>query len=500
MSTSVMSSYDETTQDESKSSSARDWNWNWNWNWNYFEFHNASNSDLKESLHHGETNTDRDTTADTVEKRALLVVLLILALMTLMTLSSSVVSPSVRHAVFGTPVQSVAFIGNSILYYYDLPRSLQIVSEYRIQQNSCLSGAGSLVRMPNLQNGMWNRWRGDGAFLYTLNEEDNNNNDNQIWDLGACTMEMLLFGYNHTEAQATHDDFWEYREDQGVTDDDAWVYNYGDDIDPRLNNACAQSQAYLNFLNDLPTSDIRKNPPPQQWDYLVLVDRTVGPKSQQSRDEGLAALEQIYLPFFQRTKATPVFLVSASYWKDRDDDTNDDDKNGDDDDDNDNDDTSSTSSTLDQTPISSWTVQMYQGYKEYAEFVKQALPRSQTPKLVHMGIAYLVVFEENIDLWLNRLFWTDHKHPSPHGSFLESCLLHHAVYGRLPYKSTMIRDDMQTLWNGTRNLMYPRDQVVPFPTKQEAEYLYNVCKRVAGGYTPPTFRNEQRKQGFSLYK
>ncbi|KAL3918983.1 MAG: hypothetical protein SGILL_003984 [Bacillariaceae sp.] len=395
--------------------------------------------------------------------------------------------------MFGTPQKYVAFIGNSIMYYYDLPRSLEIVSDGRVQQNACLSGAGSLVRMPDLQNGVWNRCRESGALLLTLDDDDVPDNgddnafyDNKVWDLGACNMDMLLFGYNHTEAQAKYDDFWtNYREVYGVTDDDGWKYDYGTDLDPRLNNPCCQSQAYLNFLNNLPSSDIRVNPN-QHWDYLVLVDRTAGPTYQTSIEAGKEALEEIYFPFLQRTKATPIFLVSHAYLKDR----------GDDDDD-DIDDGDNPAAAMNEIP--ELTVKTYMGYKQYAEFLQQSLPRSQKPKLVNMGIAFLVIFEENLDLWYS-LFWIDNKHPSPHGNFLASCLLHHAVYGRVPYKSTVIRDDMQSLWDGTRNLMYPRDDVVPFPTKQETEFLYNVCKRVAGGYIPPTFRALQLENGQSLYR
>jgi len=139
------------------------------------------------------------------------------------------------------------------------------------------------------------------------------------------------------------------------------------------------------------------------------------------------------------------------------------------------------------------------GYKQYAEFLQELLPNSQKPKLVNMGLAYLVVYEEYLDLWYS-LFWTDNKHPSPHGNFLASCLLHHAVYGQIPHHSTVIREDMQSLWNGTRNLMYPRDGQVPYPTKKEAEYLYNVCKRVANGYIPPSFKAIQEENGQSLYQ
>eukprot|EP00977_Amphora_coffeiformis_P025149 scaffold18388_cov185-Amphora_coffeaeformis.AAC.3 len=378
-----------------------------------------SNSDTKEKLLEDEIGKKRHEGAwASLLRGERITVVVVVGTMLLLSCSLGVsVFPSARHAIFGAPDKYVAFIGNSMMYYYDLPRSLQIFSDYKVQQNCLLSGAGAFERQTFLQNGMWNRWRSDGALLHTLDDDEVNVNgyadsfyDNKVYDLGACTMNMLLFGYNHTEAEENYDAFWNYREQNGVTDDYGWVYDWKSDLDPRLNNPCTQSQAYLDFLNNLPSSDIRKNP--KKWDYL--------------------------------------------------------------------------------------TFKVYMGYKQYATFVQKALPRSQKPKLVNMGIAFLVVFEENLDLW-NSLFWKDKKHPSPHGSFLESCLVHHAVYGRVPYKSTVIRDDMQSLWNGTRNLMYPRDTAVPFPTKQEAEYLYEVCERVAGGYIPPTFRS-QLTNGLSMYQ
>lgn len=328
---------------------------------------------------------------------------------------------------------------------------------------------------------MWNRWRDDSAVVYQLNVDDDNNNkggfvDDTVWDFGACSLESLLFGHDVEEAQAFYDEWWEYREAYDVDDDDAWTASGEGSRDPRQTNPCAQSQAYLDFLANLPATDARVT---GGWDFVVLTDRTNGPKNQENRDIGIAALEETFLPLFQESGVTPIFMVTAAYWlnQDADDDSN--------------------VNTFENVPY--WTVQSYEGYKQYAQYLKKNLPRSQTPRLVNMATAFLVVYEENPDMWTNSLFWTDHKHPSPYGSFLQTCLLHHVVYGTLPDKSVVIRDDMESLWDNTRTLMYPRDAVVPFPSRTEAEYLYDVCRRVARGYLPRAFRQEMKEAGVTLY-
>lgn len=328
---------------------------------------------------------------------------------------------------------------------------------------------------------MWNRWRSDSAILTTTDDDAIDNgcfDDNVVWDFGACSMEMLLFGHDVDQAQAEHDEWWEYREEQHIKDDDAWTASGEGDRDPRQTNPCMQSQAYLNFLASLPLSDIRRSVPQGGWDFLVLDDRTAGPRLQENRDTSLAALQDTFLPLIQESKVTPLLLVTSAYWthRDADDDAND--------------------NTFQN--ITYWSVQTYEGYKQYANYLRKALPRSQRPRLVNMDVAFLVVYEEDLDLWYS-LYWVDDKHPSPHGAFLQNCLLHHAVYGVLPKRSIVLLDDMESLWDNARTLMYPRDATVPFPTREEAEYLYDVCHRVAHGYIPPSFKKELRSHGLSLF-
>jgi hypothetical protein len=429
-------------------------------------------------------------------------------------------SPSLRHGAFGKPTRHVAFAGNSMIYFYDLPRLASAVSEGRIVHSSCLRGGAALEDITIKKNGMWTRYRTDSAFLFTVSDSDNDTTttddeagaaaaasaaagfvDDTVWDFGACTVEMMLFGFNSTEANRYYDQWWTYREKYPLEDDDgaAGQQDGGDSgnsnagySDKRYHNPCAQSRAYLNYMESLPDSNIHKRPP-KHWDYLVLSDKTKGAVSVDGFESKYEALESIYVPLLEKTKATPIFLVTAGYWNHRDDSCNEQQEQ-------ENDGCSSNGennqNSYEKVPY--WTALTYAGYAKYAEYIYQFLPWSQKPKLLEVGIAYLVVYEEDPDLW-PALFWVDHKHPSPHGSFLQSCLLHSLVYGHAPRRSTVIRSNMTTLWDGTRTLMYPRDEVVPFPTTAEAEYLLDVCKRVANGYTPKLFREMVALYNLTVY-
>lgn len=88
--------------------------------------------------------------------------------------------------------------------------------------------------------------------------------------------------------------------------DGSSVYNSDDDDSVEVNSAnyrfanpCAQFQAYLNFLNELLTSDIRITPP-KEWDYLVIDDQTKRPKYEETRERGISALKMTYLPMFEK--------------------------------------------------------------------------------------------------------------------------------------------------------------------------------------------------------
>ena len=113
-------------------------------------------------------------------------------------------------------------------------------------------------------------------------------------------------------------------------------------------------------------------------------DNTRAPARESTREESLEVLEQVYVPWLQEMGSTPILLFTYAYW----------------------------------TPyrdmqglgtIPEFTSLTYEGYKQYANLLEETLPASQKPRIAPVGLAFLIVWEENHDLWL-RLFHVDLIH------------------------------------------------------------------------------------------
>lgn len=79
-----------------------------------------------------------------------------------------------------------------MIYYNDLPRLLERLSENNMEQNSCLRGAASLAGLLVDGNGMMDKFNTLNAYWCT----NFTNSSNTIYDYGDCTMEQLLFGHD----------------------------------------------------------------------------------------------------------------------------------------------------------------------------------------------------------------------------------------------------------------------------------------------------------------
>jgi len=119
----------------------------------------------------------------------------------------------------------------------------------------------------------------------------------------------------------------------------------------------------------------------------------------------------------------------------------------------------------------------YEGYKQYAALVQSLLPENQKPRIAPVGLAFLVVYEENYSLW-QRLFHVDKIHASPLGTFLQGCVLHHTLFGRGPRSDVALQGDLSALWNRARRFQPGEHRRSAFPTREEAAYLMDVAKRV----------------------
>ena len=203
-------------------------------------------------------------------------------------------------------------------------------------------------------------------------------------------------------------------------------------------------------------------PTPPKWDYIILNDNTRSPAQTSTRRDALSILEQQYLLWFQKTGATPILMFTYAY------DTPYRDMQG----------------VLD---IPTFTSLTYEGYRQYAELLAKRLPETQQPKIAPVGLAFLTVWEEAYDFWNSTLFHVDRIHASPHGTFLQGCVVYCTLYGKLPRARTAI-GHLQTLWDEARRMQPSRHRTLPLPTQEEATYLYHVAERVCLlGHVPKSF-------------
>ncbi len=329
------------------------------------------------------------------------------------------ISKHVRRPLHSVPLPniSVAFIGNSMTYYNDLPRFLETLSQNHLTQKSCLHGDASLTRILQTGSGMSEKFR-------TANALDHN----QMYDLGACTVKQLLLGRD------------EDLELQVRTNVSEGLRNDG-------TNPCLQDPSYLTYVDN----HVFEETP--TYNYIVLNDNTRNPGREATRRAGLRILESHYVPWFLETGATPVLFDTHAY----------------------------VDNTTEFVDVPTFTSLTYEGYKQYLTLISQQLPASQAPRLAPVGLAFLTVWEERRDLWHKLFHNFDHKHASPLGTFLTGAVMHYTLFGEMPAKRIMLpkSKDMSELWAHARVMQEADQPPNPFPSFEEAEYLYDVADRVA---------------------
>lgn len=175
------------------------------------------------------------------------------------------------------------------------------------------------------------------------------------------------------------------------------------------------------------------------WNYCVLNDYTQGPAREESRQEAKVMLERCYAPLFDKCGATPVVLQTAAYRK-------------------------PIRNTRDLGTVEEWTQRLDQGCREYVHVLKEALPSSQAPRYAPVGNAFLQVHDTNHDMW-EKLFYTDDFHPSPHGTWLQACVLYCVMVGEAPPTFT------PSFWDKARYMQRVKKEALPLPTAKEAAIL-----------------------------
>jgi hypothetical protein len=314
---------------------------------------------------------------------------------------------------------NVAFLGNSITFFNDLPRFMEALSNGTIRQNSCLHGGLSLLTIVTRGNGMYQKWRQKAARI------TKNYNNATIYDYGACSFPQLLFGYDDNLSEENENGFY---------------VNDG-------KNPCFESPQYLQYLSEM--HDTFGTP---QWDFVVMNDQTTYPAVWKTKRKSILVLKEVYRPMILEAGARPVFVVTHAY------DTN--------------------SSKLGDIPT--FTSHIYYGYKAYADVLQRYFPKEKAPLLAPCGLAFLTIWEENYEFW-QKLFFVDNYHPSPHGTYLMGCVLYATLHGRMPDWDIAVPDDddgISQLWSRARKMQGDNSDAMPFPTSAEAAYLYGIANRV----------------------
>lgn len=320
---------------------------------------------------------------------------------------------------------NVAFVGNSYLFINDVPRIMEAISENHIHQESVIhSSGGSLGNLLLTGNGMYPRWMTDDAVIdfYT----DGYGRNVTIYDYGLCSVAQILTSY---------DEIISYGNEDGA------YYNDG-------RNPCIRDQNYFIYIEDkLANSSF-------VWDYVVLVDQTKRMAVEEARQQSIYALANAYGPLIKETGAVPVIVDTHAFW-------------------------SESTNMTGLVDIPTFQALIYDGVLDYVEALANVLPDWQAPVVAPVGLAFLVVYEENYYLW-QKLFIDDEIHSSVHGSYLFSCVLYATMFGHLPKRST--NSQVDALFANSRLLV---GQDIEYPSAQEAFYYRRVAKRVAlDGYLP----------------
>jgi len=137
------------------------------------------------------------------------------------------------------------------------------------------------------------------------------------------------------------------------------------------------------------------------------------------------------------------------------------------------------------------TLLLQQGYQQYAQvlthyFEEQPQPqhfpdRNRTSRVAPVGDAYLALRGLNKQLW-HLLYMRDEIHPTPHGTWLQSCILFATLFPHEPipnydpkfwtfHRETNKKDDGEEP-STLLSMGYPT------PTEQEAHELRELAWRV----------------------
>lgn len=185
-----------------------------------------------------------------------------------------------------------------------------------------------------------------------------------------------------------------------------------------------------------------------KWNYVLLQDHTQHPARPATRVQTLETLSEHYIPLLQaQQKGATILLLQTFAYR-----------------------VPGLKDSTDLGDFHAFTEKLVEGYHVYAQHLRQAgLGQVQ---IVPMGRAVQWLYtHRRHDLWESLYSWDDF-HPSPHGTWLQACLIFMAVTAGAPPAYNAL------WWDDCRYMQPPEEKPLPLPTAQEAEDLRQVAMMI----------------------
>ena len=176
----------------------------------------------------------------------------------------------------------------------------------------------------------------------------------------------------------------------------------------------------------------------RDWDFVVINDHTQAPAREENRTDSMATLRENYLPLIPENTMV-ILLMTAAY-------------------------RAPAKKSGDLGGFDKFTELLEEGYEEYQTIFPKAT-------VAHFGLAYKHVRDNYGKQYWNKLYMPDDFHPSPHGTYLEACVLYCTITGEMPPTQYD-----ESWWSRARFL----DPPMPFPSLQDAQILQEVAGIVCG--------------------
>lgn len=341
---------------------------------------------------------------------------------------------------------NVAFVGNSYFYVNDLPRFVQNLGGGHISQDSVLHNSASILNIIMTGNGMYKKWATTQAMINGVKYENTQGETAYLYDMGACSVPQLLTG---------HDEMITKGNALGTFKDDG-------------SNPCFQSEDYREY-HESTGLKIKGG-----WDFVVIVDQSESMAIDENREQALTAFNYTYGPLLKKKNISPIIVQPHAYFV-------------------------NAMNSTDVTELATYTALIMEGAQIYKKYLNRRTGWFSHAHIAPVGNAFMSVFEESQYDIYPKLFMDDGIHPSAYGTFLYGTVIYATMTGYMPKYNRVVVDDMENSeMFATARRLQASSSAAGFPTKEEADILFKIAKKVAiRGYKPQALRRFKVEAGAS---